>query len=194
MRDIDRRRMIQLSGGIALASMAGCLGSGDEDNGDKNDNGDNDTDDNSSGDEKGDGPKSGDDAPKVDLETPDGKTITLEHNDEPTVVMFADITSEKGRSHSEMLVELHEKYDDHVYMTTVNSNLDVSKDDLEEFHEKYGGDWDHAMGTKDALEKYGIDTAVTVCVIDTDGTVVLRLDGDATQSTIEQAIETYSEH
>lgn len=192
--------MIQLSGGIALASMAGCLGSDDDngdddpDNGDNGDNGDNDEKNGDNDNEKDDGPKSGDDAPKTDVETPDGKTITVEAKDKPTVVMFADITSEKGKSYSETLVDLHGKYDDHAYMLTINSNMDVSKEDLKEFHEKHGGDWDHAMGTEDAIEKYGIEASVMVYVIDEDGKVVFRAEGDVDRETVEKAIEQYSEH
>lgn len=190
--------MIQLSGGIALASMAGCLGSDEnpeDDPGDTNDETD-DTGDESKGDENAgdEKPKSGDDAPEVEVETPDGKTVTIEPKDEPTVVLFADITSEMGKSHSETLAHLHEEYGDYAYMVTINSNLDVSEDDLEAFHEEYGGDWDHAMGTEDALDKYGIDAAVTICIIDEDGTVVFRADGEIDREAIEEAIEVYSEH
>lgn len=190
--------MIQLSGGIALTSMAGCLGSGDEepdeDNGDTNDNStDDDGNDKSTNGETGGGPKSGDDAPGVDLETTDGKEITLDSIDEPTIVMFLDITSEEGKSHSETLADLHEKHGEYVRVITINSDLDASKEDLTAFREEYGGDWDHAMGTEDALGKYGIETAVTVCIIDEDGKIVLRLDGDVNRSTIERAVEAYSD-
>ncbi|KYH27181.1 thiol-disulfide oxidoreductase ResA [Halalkalicoccus paucihalophilus] len=191
MRDINRRRMIQLSGGIALASMAGCLGSDDDpkekDNtGDKNDDtgGGKDTKDN-------DKPESGDDAPKADVETDDGKTVTIESKGKPVVVMFGDVENEKCKSYSETLVDLHEEYGDRAYMLTVNTNMDVSMEDLKEFHERYGGDWDHAMGTKDLLEKYGIETTVTICVIDEDGTVAFRTDGDIDRKTVEKALEVY---
>jgi hypothetical protein len=194
--------MIQLSGGIALVSMAGCLGSDDENGDDDPDNGDDDYNGDENGDEYDDngdsdtdnGPKSGDDAPKTEVETPDGKTITVEPKDKPTVVMFADITTEKGKSYSETLVDLYGKYDDHAYMLTINSNMDVSKEDLKEFHEKHGGDWDHAMGSTDALEKYGIEAAVTICVIDEDGKVVFRADGDIDHETVERALEQYADY
>ncbi|MEM4782180.1 MAG: hypothetical protein QXG03_11555, partial [Halalkalicoccus sp.] len=144
--------MIQLSGGIALAGMAGCLGSDDDDDSDGSDDEyqGNETDDEYDGDSDDgtddDEPKNGDDAPTVDVETHDGRTITVEAKDKPTVVLFADVTSEKGKSYSEELVDLHGKYADHAYMLTINSNVDVSKEDLKEFHETYGGDWDHARG------------------------------------------------
>lgn len=190
MRDTTRRRMIQLSGGIALASMAGCLGSDDDDGNDgKNDDGDGSND----GDDTGDEPKSGDEAPDFELETPDGDTVELEPIEKPTIVLFADITSETGKSHSETLVDIREKHDDHARVITVNSDLDASKEDLEAFRGEYGGDWTHAMGTADVIEKYGIDAAVTLCIIDEDGELLLRLDGQVSASSIEQALEEYAD-
>lgn len=193
--------MIQLSGGIALASMAGCLGSDDDPDDIDDDHEANETDeghDDTEGDAGTDGdddePKSGDDAPKVDVETHDGRTVTVEAKDKPTVVMFADVTSEKGKSYSQTLVDLHGTYDDHAYMLTINSNVDVSKADLKEFHEKYGGDWDHAMADEDTLEKYGVEATVTICVIDENGKIVFRADGDVDRETIEKAIEAHSEY
>lgn len=189
--------MIQLSGGIALASMAGCLGSEDEPddtNGEEKNNGDEKDDTDSNDDtETGNEPKSGDDAPKVDVETHDGKTVTIEAKDKPTIVMFADVKGEKGKSYSETLVDVHEKYHDRVYVLTINSNLDVSEEGLKEFHEKHGGDWDHAMGHEDALENYGIGASVTICVIDEDGKVAFRTDGDIDRETVEKALEAYAD-
>ncbi|MCL7417170.1 MAG: thioredoxin family protein [Halalkalicoccus sp.] len=186
--------MIQLSGGIALASMAGCLGS-DEDPKDTDDtgekNGDTDGGKDKKDDEKNDTPKSGDDAPKADVETDDGKTVTIEGKDDPAIVMFADVESEKCKSYSETLVDLHEEYGDRVYMLTVNTNMDVSMEGLKEFHGKYGGDWDHAMGSEDLLEKYDIESTVTICVIDEDGTIAFRTDGDIDRKTVEKALEAY---
>ncbi len=188
--------MIQLSGGIALASMAGCLGSSDEEPKEDEKNGDDNekADDESTTDEKDDGPKTGDDAPSVDLETHDGEKVSFDAGEKPTVVMFADVTSAEGKSHSETLDALYEEYHERVHVVTVNSNLDASKEDLKEFHENYGGNWEHAMGTEEVLDAYGIGETVTLCIIDEDGKVVLRLDGDVKKSTIEQAIEAHSEY
>ncbi len=198
MREIKRRRMIQLSGGIALTSMAGCLGADEDPDEDEEENGDdangeNGDDDHDDGTKDDDKPKSGDDAPKVDVETPDGKTVTIEPKDKPTVVMFADIESEECKAYSETLVDLHGKYEDHAYMVTVNSNLDVSKEDVKAFHEEHGGDWEHAMGDLDALEKYGITASVTICVIDEDGKIAFRFEGDVDRETVEKVLEAYAE-
>lgn len=205
MSDMNRLHMIQLFSGTAFASIAGCLGSDDNDDddpdtGDNGDNGDDyDRDENgdngNNGDsDENDGLESGDDAPKTDVKTPDGETITVEPKGKPTVVMFVDITTEKGKSYSETLVELHGKYDDYAHMLTINSNLDVSKEDLQEFKENYGGDWDHAMGTEDAIEKYGVEASVLICVIDEDGKVVFRADGDIDYDTVETALGQYSDY
>ncbi|MFC6904441.1 TlpA family protein disulfide reductase [Halalkalicoccus tibetensis] len=190
--------MIQLSGGIALTSMAGCLGADEDPDEDEEENGDdangeNGDDDHDDGTKDDDKPKSGDDAPKVDVETPDGKTVTIEPKDKPTVVMFADIESEECKAYSETLVDLHGKYEDHAYMVTVNSNLDVSKEDVKAFHEEHGGDWEHAMGDLDALEKYGITASVTICVIDEDGKIAFRFEGDVDRETVEKVLEAYAE-
>lgn len=198
MRDTTRRRMIQLSGGIALAGMAGCLGSDDEEPTDENTNEDdtntnessNETDEN----EKDDaGANTGDKAPEFNVETPEGETVTLEPVEKPTVVLFTDVTSEEGKTHSQTLVDLHEKHGEEIRLITINSNLDVSKDDLREFRENYGGDWKHAMSTVEVNEKYGIDATATLCVVDDDGELALRFDGEITASAIEDAIEAYTD-
>ncbi|MDL5361030.1 redoxin domain-containing protein [Halalkalicoccus sp. NIPERK01] len=183
--------MIQLSGGIALASMAGCLGS-DDDPKDTDEKNDPDDGENTKDGGENDKPKSGDDAPKVDVETHDGKTVTVEARDKPTIVMFADIESEECKSYSKTLVDLHEEYHDRAYVVTINSNLDVSKEDLKAFHEEYGGDWDHAMGHAKALEKYGIEASVTICVIDEHGKIAFRIDGEIDRETVEKLLEAYA--
>ncbi|WP_122090129.1 peroxiredoxin family protein [Halalkalicoccus subterraneus] len=195
--------MIQLSGGIALASMAGCLGSEEDPDEDPDDTGD-DSKDGNNGEEKEDEkkenekkedekPKNGDDAPKVDVETPDGETITVEAKDKPTVVLFADIRTEEGKSYSKTLVDLHEEYGDRAYVLTINSNTAVSKKDLEEFHEKYGGDWDHATCDDDVLEKYGIEASVTIYVIDEDGKIAFHAEEDIDRKTVKKALEAYAD-
>lgn len=200
MREIKRRRMIQLSGGIALASMAGCLGADEDPDEDEEENGDDandengdDHDDHDDGTKDDEKPESGDDAPKVDVETPDGKTVTIEPKDKPTIVMFADIESEECKAYTETLVDLHGKYDDYAYMLTVNSNLDVSKEDVKAFHEEHGGDWEHAMGDSKAIDTYGITASVTICVIDEDGKIAFRFDGDVDRETVEAVLEAHAE-
>lgn len=190
--------MIQLSGGIALAGMAGCLGSSDEKPEEEGTTDDDTTDNDSSNDtnqsEKQDaGANTGDKAPAVDVETPDGETVTLEADEKPTAVLFADITSRDSKTHSQTLVDLHEEYGEEIRLITINTNLDVSKDDLREFHEEYGGDWKHAMGTTEVIEEYGINAVATLCVIDSDGELAVRFDGEITASAIEEAIEAYTD-
>lgn len=195
--------MIQLSGGIALASMAGCLGSEESSDEDPDDTGD-DSKDGDNGEKKEDEkvedekkkdekPKNGDDAPKVDVETPDGETITVEAKDKPTVVMFADIRTEEGKSYSKTLVDLHEEYGDRAYVLTINSNTKVSKKDLKGFHEKYGGDWDHAMCGVDVLEEYGVEGSVTIYVIDEHGKIAFHAEEDIDRKTVRKALEAYAD-
>lgn len=193
MRDTTRRRMIQLSGGIALAGMAGCLGNNDDDGDDNETDGGSEDGNSSDGDGSDGGAETGDDAPDLDLETPDGESVELKPVDKPTVVLFADVTSEEGKTHSETLVDIYEEYGEYARLITVNSDLEASKDDLREFHEEYGGDWEHAMGTAEVIEEYGIDATVTVCVVDEDGELAFRFDGEVTESAIEEAVETYTD-
>lgn len=192
MRDTTRRRMLQLSGGIALAGMAGCIGRGDE--GDGPDDSDDSKDNGSPKDEKEKKrAKTGDDAPDFELETPDGEKVKLKPVEKPTVVMFVDVKSEAGRTHSKKLVDFHEKHGDYARVITVNSNLDASKDDVRTFHGKYGGDWECAMGDLDTVRRYDVDAAVALRVIDEHGELVARLDAAVSASGIQMFLDAYAE-
>ncbi|WP_336344367.1 TlpA family protein disulfide reductase [Halalkalicoccus ordinarius] len=185
--------MLQLSGGIALAGMAGCIGRGDEE--DEKGSGDPKKDDDSS--KKDDGAKkrakTGDDAPDFELETPDGETVKLKPIEKPTVVLFVDVEHEAGKSHSKKLVDFHEEHADHARVITVNSDLDASKDDVRAFHEAYGGDWECAMGNADVLESYDVDAAVMMAVVDEHGDLAARLEAEVTASGIQMFLDAYAE-
>lgn len=185
--------MMQLSGGIALAGMAGCIGRGDEekDPGDTNDGGSPKDEDENDKEKKR--AKTGDDAPDFELETPDGETVKLKPVEKPTVVMFVDVKSEAGRTHSKKLVDFHEKHGDYARVITVNSNLDASKEDVRKFHGKYGGDWECAMGDLDTIGEYDVDAAVALRVIDEHGELVARLDAAVSASGIEMFLDAYAE-
>lgn len=195
MRDTTRRRMLQLSGGIALAGMAGCIGRGDEGDGpdDTDDKESKKDDEKKNGDDTKKRAKTGDDAPDFELETPDGETVKLKPVEKPTVVMFVDVESEAGRSHSKKLVDFHRKHGDHARVITVNSNLDASKDDVREFHGKHGGDWECAMGDLDTVRQYDVDAAVALRVIDEHGELVARLDAAVSASGIQMFLDAYAE-
>lgn len=181
--------MLQLSGGIALAGMAGCIGRGDED-----EKGSGDTkDDSSNGDGAKKKAKTGEKAPTFELETPDGEKVKLESGGKPTVVLFADVTSEAGKTHSKTLVDFHEEHGDHARVITVNSNLDASKDDVRAFHKAYGGDWECAMGDADVLETYDVNAAVALFVIDEHGDLAARLEAEVTASGIRMFLDAYAE-
>lgn len=181
--------MLQLSGGIALAGMAGCIGRGDEEKnpGDTNEKG------SPKDEDEKKRAKTGDDAPDFELETPDGETVKLKPVEKPTVVMFVDVENEAGKSHSKKLVDFHEKHGDYARVITVNSNLDASKDDVREFHGKYGGDWECAMGDLDTIDEYDVDAAVALRVIDEHGELVARLDAAVSASGIQMFLDAYAE-
>lgn len=183
--------MMQLSGGIALAGMAGCIGRGDEEKepGDTNDDG-SPKDENDNEKKRA---KTGDDAPDFELETPDGEKVKLKPVEKPTVVMFVDVKNEAGKTHSKKLVDFHEKHGDYARVITVNSNLDASKDDVRKFHGKYGGDWECAMGDLDTIGKYDVDAAVALRVIDEHGELVARLDAAVSASGIQMFLDAYAE-
>lgn len=186
--------MLQLSGGIAVAGMAGCIGRGDE--GDKGDvKGSDDTDDDSSKKDEGatKRAKTGEKAPDFELETPDGEAVKLEADGKPTVVLFADVTSEAGKTHSKTLVDFHEEHADHARVITVNSDLDASEDDVRAFHEAYGGDWECAMGEADVLETYDVNAAVVMAVIDEHGDLAARLEAEVTASGLRMFLDAYAE-
>ncbi|WP_331232775.1 TlpA family protein disulfide reductase [Natronorarus salvus] len=195
MHDATRRRVLQLSGGIALAGMAGCLG--DDDDPEIGDDEDDDTDDHD-GDEYDDhdddddeGTKVGDEAPEVELETPDGESVTIGPIEKPTIVLLVDIHSEYGKKQSRTIADFHEEYGDNAHVLTVNTNLDASMDDLRAFAEEYGGDWDHAMCDEETLATYRPHATVTLCVYDEDGTLVFRHDGEITYESVEAAVDGY---
>jgi peroxiredoxin len=202
MHDATRRRVLQLGGGIALVGMAGCLGddddpeTGDDDYDDSDDHddsdGDDDYDDSDDHDDSDDeGTKVGDEAPEVELEKPDGETVTIGPIEKPTVVLLIDIHSEYGKEQSRALVDLHEEYGDSAHVVTLNTNLDASMDDLRAFADEYGGDWDHAMCDEETLETYRPHATVTVCVYDEDGTLVFRHDGEITSESVHAAVDGY---
>lgn len=192
MREKTRRRMLQLTGGIALAGMAGCMGLGDDD--DEEETGDDDGEEYEGYEESDDEgkAKTGDDAPDFKLETPDGKEVELKPVKKPTVVMFADVTSDAAKSHSKTLVDFEKKHGDYARVVTVNSNLDASKDDVRAFQNAYGGDWECAMGTREIVDKYGVDAAVGLFVIDETGELVARLEAEATAAGLEMFLDAYA--
>lgn len=196
MRDNTRRRMLQVTGGLALAGMAGCLGLGDDD--EEAEESDGDVEENeeeyegyeeSSGDDRA---KTGDDAPDFDLETPDGEKVELKPVEKPTVVMFADVTNDAAKSHSKTLVDFEEKHGDHARVVTINSNLDASKDDVRAFQKAYGGDWEFAMGTRDVVEKYDVDVAVALFVVDERGKLAARLEAETTAAALGMFLDAYA--
>ena len=208
MHDATRRRVLRLGGGIALVGMAGCLGDEDDpetgDDGDDDEYGDDDhddddeygDDDHDDDDEYGDdddenGTKVGDEAPDVELETPDGETITIGPIEKPTIVLLVDIHSEHGKEQSRTIADFHEEYGDSASVVTLNTNLDASMDDLRAFADEYGGDWDHAMCDEETIETYRPHATVTVCVYDEDGILVFRHDGEITYESIEATVEGY---
>lgn len=186
--------MLQLSGGIALAGMAGCLGRGEDAGSDDVNGNGSPKDEEKDADEKDEKKATpGEDAPDFELETPNGETVKLKPVDEPTVVMFVDVEHEAGKSHSKKLVDFHEKHGDQARVLTVNSNLDASKEDVRTFHERHGGDWRCAMGDRDVVRKYDLDAAVTLCVIDEHGKLAARLDAAVTAAGIRMFLDAYAE-
>jgi peroxiredoxin len=183
--------MLQLSGGIALAGMAGCIGRGDEEA--ERSSGDTKDEDSSIDDETKKRAKTGEKAPEFELETPDGEKVKLDSGGKPTVVLFADVTSEAAKSHSRTLVDFHEEHADHARVITVNSDLDVSKDDVRAFHEAYGGDWECAMGDADVLETYGVNAAVALFVVDEHGDLAARLEAETTADGLRMFLDAYAE-
>lgn len=185
--------MLQLSGGIALAGVAGCIGRGDEEDVKGSDDPKKDDDSSKKDDDAKKRAKTGDDAPDFELETPDGESVKLKPIEKPTVVLFVDVEHEAGKSHSKKLVDFHEEHADHARVISVSSNLDASKDDVRTFHEAYGGDWECAMGDADVLESYDVDAAVTMAVIDEHGDLAARLEAEVTASGIQMFLDAYAE-
>jgi cytochrome oxidase Cu insertion factor (SCO1/SenC/PrrC family) len=187
--------MLQLTGGIALAGMAGCLGLGDDDEEAEESDGDVEEEEYEGYEESsgGDRAKTGDDAPDFDLETPDGEKVELKPVEKPTVVMFADVTNDAAKSHSKTLVDFEEKHGDHARVVTINSNLDASKDDVRTFQTAYGGDWECAMGTHEVIEKYDVDAAVALFVVDERGKLVARLEAEATAAALGMFLDAYAD-
>lgn len=87
--------------------------------------------------------------------------------------MAAWCTSCKQEEHN--LKQVHEKFGDDVRLISID--MDPDQDtlaDLRKFKDQYGGDWIHAMGTRELIQKYRLTSLDTTYIIDQNGISVYK--------------------
>jgi cytochrome oxidase Cu insertion factor (SCO1/SenC/PrrC family) len=115
----------------------------------------------------------GEKPPDFTLQTTDGGTVSLRGSDQPTVVFMMAAWCTTCRFESENLQEIEAKYGDSVRI--ISLDVDPGRDtmaDLRRFQSQYGGNWIHAMGTRDVVEQYRIQSLDTTYILNEHGVTV----------------------
>lgn len=113
--------------------------------------------------------------PNFSLQTTAGSDVSLHPVRKPTALFFmaAWCTSCKEEEHN--LNRVHEEFGDEVRLISIDMDPDRdTMEDLQKFKEQYGGDWVHAMGTKELIQKYRLTSLDTTYIIDQNGVTVYK--------------------
>jgi len=117
----------------------------------------------------------GETPPDFTLQTTDGEAVSLQEPNRPTVVFMMAAWCTTCRFESENLQEIEAKYGDTVRI--ISLDVDPEQDtmaDLERFQSQYGGDWIHAMGTRELVEQYRIRSLDTTYILNEHGVTVYK--------------------
>ena len=120
--------------------------------------------------------------PDFSLQTTAGDKVSLHPVEKPTAVFFmaAWCTSCKQEEHN--LKQVHETFGDDVRLMSIDMDPDRdSMKDLRQFKTQYGGEWIHAMGTQDLIQRYRLTSLDTTYIIDQHGVSVYK-DSDVTSA------------
>lgn len=172
-----RRTLLTTFGGVAGTGLAGCLGGTDFSQNQPEDPDSVDENTEGAGDSAGSetGLDVGQKLPDFGLQTTSGDEVSLHPIEKPTALFFmaAWCTSCKQEEHN--LKQVHEKFGDDVRLISID--MDPDQDtlaDLRKFKDQYGGDWIHAMGTRELIQKYRLTSLDTTYVIDQNGISVYK--------------------
>lgn len=182
---MNRRTLLTTLGGVTVTGLAGCLrgGQASQDQGQP----DNASNDKTTTGDSGDtvaktGLKVGQKLPNFTLQTTTGDEVSLHPVEKPTALFFmaAWCTSCKQEEHN--LKQVHETFGDDVRLMSIDMDPDRdSMKNLRQFKQQYGGDWIHAMGTKELIQTYRLTSLDTTYIIDQTG-VTTYTDSDVTSS------------
>lgn len=178
-----RRTLLTMIGAGTVTGLAGCSGGNDssqEQTQHPNSSSENGGTSKSAGSEAKTGLHLDQKLPNFSLQTTEGNTVSLHPVEKPTALFFmaAWCTSCKQEEHN--LKQVHEKFGEDVRLISIDMDPDRdSMQDLQKFNQKYGGDWIHAMGTKELIQKYRLTSLDTTYIINQDG-VTVYTDSDVT--------------
>lgn len=182
---MNRRTLLTTLGGVTVTGLAGCLGgsqaSQDPPQQPSTSNGDDGTTAGDSGSSAAKiGLNVGQKPPNFSLQTTAGTEVTLHPVEKPTAIFFmaAWCTSCKQEEHN--LKQVHDTFGDEVRLISIDMDPDRdSMQDLQEFKAQYGGEWTHAMGTKELIQSYRLTSLDTTYIIDQNGVSTYK-DSDVT--------------
>jgi peroxiredoxin len=186
---MNRRTLLTTLGGVTVTGFAGCLG-GEASQGQPSSTSNNNegTSTGGSGDtDAKTGLKVGQKLPDFTLQTTAGNEVSLHPVEKPTALFFmaAWCTSCKQEEHN--LKQVHETFGDGVRLISIDMDPDRdSMQDLQQFKEEYGGEWTHAMGTKDLIQSYRLTSLDTTYIIDQNGVSTYKDSNVTSASTFER--------
>lgn len=172
---MNRRTLLTTLGGVTVTGLAGCLGGSQAfqdptQQPSTSDGTDGTTAGNSGNSEVKTGLKVGQKLPNFTLQTTAGNEVSLHPVEKPTALFFmaAWCTSCKQEEHN--LKQVHETFGDDVRLISIDMDPDRdSMQDLQKFKQQYGGEWTHAMGTKELIQSYRLTSLDTSYIIDQNG-------------------------
>jgi cytochrome oxidase Cu insertion factor (SCO1/SenC/PrrC family) len=118
--------------------------------------------------------------PDFSLQTTAGTEVTLHPIEKPTVLFLMAAWCTSYKQEEDNLKQVHETFGDDVQLIAIDMDPDRdSMEDLRQFKTQYGGDWIHAMGTKELIQTYCL-TSLDVTYIINKNDVTTYTDSDVT--------------
>lgn len=136
----------------------------------------------------------GEKAPDFTLRTTDGGKVSLRPAEKPTIVFFMAAWCSSCRFEEKHLKKIHDKYGDAVRI--ISLDIDPNQDsmaDLREFQSQYGGDWAHAMGTQEVLNRYQLQTLDVTYLLNEHGITVYRDERVTEAATLDEHLSKLTE-
>lgn len=127
--------------------------------------------------------------PNFTLQTTGGGAVSLHGSDRPTVVFMMAAWCTTCRFESANLQEIKAKYGDSVRL--ISLDVDPGRDtmaDLRRFQSEYGGDWIHAMGTRDIVQQYRVQALDTTYILNEYGVTVYKDTSITDASTLDREL------
>lgn len=173
---MKRRDILSGISGATLISLAGCIGGNSSAEKSEDDSGS----DGSDGSSTKSGLSVGEKPPDFTLQMTAERTVSLRPVEKPTILFFMAAWCTSCKQEESNLKQIQQQYDDDVRLISIDMDPDRdTMDDLRQFKQQYGGDWIHAMGTQQLIQKYRLTSLDTTYIIDQSGVTVYK-DSDVT--------------